>query len=423
MVEINPVTHNQPGSGSRAAGARRVMDTFVQRRMLGSHAYQGEGEMRSQALSPLDDLFSVDGLNLNDALDQFHDAMSQVTTHPSDHATRTVFLSRAQGLTRAFNQASATLEESRSDANDRIESEVNILNRKLEQIAELSQEIGQTEVGGVEAGDLRDERDQLIRQVAEVVPVSVQDMGNGQIRMLLGSSKTLVSADGKAHPLQATPNPLTTDMTVLRTSAGILEDVSGLLSSGRLRGLIDARDGGIADAKTALDNLAFDISSAFNTAHSAGFGLDGATGRNLFNPLAVAADAAKFMSLDAAVAGNPEAIAASSSAATLPGDNINALAMLDLQDSNIALGGTGTALEALSQMMGNAASEVGRARATASQADAINEQVVALHKSVSGVSVDEEMVALMQFQRGYQASLKVISTADQMLQEVINLKR
>ena len=423
MVEINPVTHTQPGNGSRAEGARRIMDTFVQRRMLGSHGYQGEGDMRSQALSPLDDLFSVDGLNLNDALDEFHESLSQVTTHPSDHATRTVFLSRAQGLTRAFNQASSTLEEARADTNDRIESEVNILNRKLQQIAELSQEIGKTEVGGVEAGDLRDERDQLIQQVAEVVPVSVQDMGRGQIRMLLGSSKTLVSADGKAHPLQANIDPVTGDMTVIRPSAGILEDVSGLITTGRIRGLMDARDGGIADAKVALDNLAFDITNAFNATHSAGFGLDGATGRNLFDPLAAAADAAKFMNLDAAVIGNPEAIAASSSAATLPGDNVNALAMLDLQDSNIALGGTATSIEALSQLMGNAASEVGRARATASQAEAINEQVVALHKSVSGVSVDEEMVALMQYQRGYQASLKVISTADQLLQELINLKR
>jgi len=212
-------------------------------------------------------------------------------------------------------------------------------------------------------------------------------------------------------------------MSVFRTTAGLLEDVSGLISTGSIRGIMDARDGGVAQAKSELDQLAFDMSNAYNATHSAGFGLDGVGGRNLFNAPAVALDAAKFMTLDAAIVGNPQAVAASTDPTLLPGDNRNALALQALQDTNIALGGTATAGEALSQMMGNAANEVQRARATASQASAIQEQVDAMHKSVSGVSVDEEMVALMQYQRGYQAAMKIISTADQLLQELINLKR
>ena len=66
---------------------------------------------------------------------------------------------------------------------------------------------------------------------------------------------------------------------------------------------MDARDGGVAQAKTELDQLAFDMSTAYNATHSAGFGLDGVGGRNLFNAPAVALDAAKFMTLDAAIVG------------------------------------------------------------------------------------------------------------------------
>jgi len=423
LVNISPVTHTQPGNGARADGSRRIMDTFVHRRLLGSRSFDGESKAKSEGLNMLDSLFSIDGLNLNRSLDDFHEALSQVTTHPSDHGTRTVFLARAKGLTTAFNQASFALEEARADANDRIVAEVKVINSKITQIGKIGRDIAETEIGGVEAGDLRDERDRLIREVSDSVPVNVLEVGGGQIRLLLGSSKPLVSADGTVHPLEARVDPATGDISVYRTTVGLLEDVSPLISSGSIRGIIDARDGGIAQAKQELDQLAFDVSTTYNTAHAAGFGLDGVGGRNLFNTPAVVLDAAKFMTLDPTVDGNPEAIAAASAVALLPGDNRNALALQALQDTNIALGGSATAGEALSQMMGTAANEVQRARATASQASAIHSQVEAMHKSVSGVSIDEEMVALVQYQRGYQAALKIISTADQLLQEVINLKR
>ena len=41
-------------------------------------------------------------------------------------------------------------------------------------------------------------------------------------------------------------------------------------------------------------------------------------------------------------------------------------------------------------------------------------------QSVSGVSLDEEMTNLVQFQRGYQASARMLTTIDQMLDTLIN---
>jgi flagellar hook-associated protein 1 FlgK len=40
--------------------------------------------------------------------------------------------------------------------------------------------------------------------------------------------------------------------------------------------------------------------------------------------------------------------------------------------------------------------------------------------SVSGVSLDEEMTNMIRFQRGYQASSRVMSTVDEMLDTLIN---
>jgi flagellar hook-associated protein 1 FlgK len=47
---------------------------------------------------------------------------------------------------------------------------------------------------------------------------------------------------------------------------------------------------------------------------------------------------------------------------------------------------------------------------------------VAQRDSVSGVSIDEELVNLQQAERAFQAATKVISTADQMMQTILDLR-
>lgn len=82
-----------------------------------------------------------------------------------------------------------------------------------------------------------------------------------------------------------------------------------------------------------------------------------------------------------------------------------------------------TAQESLGALVSEAGQAIRGANLDADFADDAAAQIQSMRDSVSGVSVDEEMIALSRYQRGYQASLRVVQAADAMLQELVNLGR
>lgn len=119
---------------------------------------------------------------------------------------------------------------------------------------------------------------------------------------------------------------------------------------------------------------------------------------------------------------DPSLIAAASSAEELPGGNGNAVLLAQIQDQTFSF------LKAtLEGFYANFTGEVGT-RSEISQRNLSVEEIIsgkldALREEVSGVSLDEEMTNLISFQRAYQAAAKLITTADELLQTVIELKR
>jgi flagellar hook-associated protein 1 FlgK len=142
----------------------------------------------------------------------------------------------------------------------------------------------------------------------------------------------------------------------------------------------------------------------------------------LFEPLTTASGAASHFELSAAIRGQPELLAAGTDPTLLPSDNSNALRFTALSVAPISLGGM-TVTEALATLTGGAGMAVQTANQAESFASGALDQVSALRDSYSGVSSDEEMVSMMKYQRTYEASLQIIQVADQMMQELLNLRR
>jgi flagellar hook-associated protein 1 len=416
-----PLDH---GGGVKSAPSTRVQDQFLERRSLGARANSGEAEGRVQTLQILDTILADEPGDIGSALDGFESALSDLSAQPSDQGARQALLSNAQQLSQAINSAASGLSEARVAANDSIVGAVEQVNRQLDEIGALTRDINiARNTPNQDTGDLIDQRNRLVRDVAKALPVTTVEDVKGNFSLKLGGSFNLVDVEGGVRKLQANLDATSGDVRVYREISGRNEDVTRFINSGTIGGTMTARDGALSQAQTALDQLAFDMASAYNTQHSAGVGLDGETGRNLFEVSASAQGAASSLRLSADVAGQPGNLAAASSGGSLPSDNRNALELLNLRDRKLTNGGVDTAQSAFSSIVAGAGSSLRAAMDRQVQTDAAVGQMDALRESISGVSTDDEMISLMRYQRAYQASLRVIETADQMLQELLNMRR
>jgi flagellar hook-associated protein 1 FlgK len=158
-----------------------------------------------------------------------------------------------------------------------------------------------------------------------------------------------------------------------------------------------------------------------NTIHANGYGLDGSTGNDFFIGAATAAG----IRVNPLISNDTNLIAAAKSfnfvPGDKPGDNGNAIAIANLQAAQTMNGNTTTFGTFYDSMVSDAGLAVQQAASHFEHQSQMVLQVENYRESISGVSIDEETVNLIKFQNAYQAAAKLINTADEMMQTVLNM--
>jgi flagellar hook-associated protein 1 FlgK len=172
-----------------------------------------------------------------------------------------------------------------------------------------------------------------------------------------------------------------------------------------------------------LDQLAKTIADEVNAQHAAGFDLNGAAGGNFFNPIGAVAGAANSLQLAAAVAADTNLIAASASAAGVPGDNGNALAMVNLRSAAFPVLGNQTFNDYYVSLVQDVGMKAEAAERDLDFQEALLNQAQVRRDGLSGVSLEEEMTKLIMFQRAFEASSVLVKTGDEMYQTILGMVR
>jgi flagellar hook-associated protein 1 FlgK len=409
----------QIGTGVEAAQIRRSVDTFIEQQLQTSHARLGQYNANQSVLTQIEPLFAdSNDLGIGAAMNDFFKAWQDVATSPGDLTARTVLLSKAAVLTGRFNQSASQLADQRVGLDGQIRQSITDINGLADQVADLNVRITLAEASGQQANDLRDQRGRLLNQLADLIDISSLEDSSGQVSVFVGNGQALV-AGNKTYDLSGVANSSNNGLVDVMYDAGGGADtpLQSVITGGRLKGLLDARDTTIPSLQTSLNTLAAQLVSQVNIQHQAGYGLDGSTGQNFFSASGTTASTIAVGLTDRVK------IAASSTAAGVPGNNVNALAVASLQTASVAGLGNATYQEYYSATAGSFGAQLQAAERDASAQEIVQEQLEAHRAEVSGVSLDEELVNLLKYQRAYQAASKLITTSDEMLQTILSIKR
>ena len=272
------------GSGVQVTTVRRQYDEFLDASLRESIS----GERRLAAFvelaSQVDDLLADPEAGVSPALARFFGAVEDLAGDPSSMAARRVVLGEARTLAARIRDLDARLAGLERQVNRRLETTVAEINTIAESIARLNTEIiaQQGAAGGQPPNDLLDRRDELVRQLAERVSVTVAKQDDGAYNVFIGKGQALV-VGGQSARLAATPNAYDASRLEVSIQAGASKvEVSALLSGGELGGLLDVRAQLLDPARAALGRVAVALAERFNAQHREGMDLDGSLGGDFF---------------------------------------------------------------------------------------------------------------------------------------------
>jgi flagellar hook-associated protein 1 FlgK len=413
LVENPPLTlgaNLQFGQGVSLAQIQGIRDQTLENRIQQETQPGGQLDAFLGGMNQVQSLLNeAQGAGLQNPLSQFFNSLQNLSTDPTNQSLRQAVINAGQTLAGAFNSAAAGLSQIQAGLNQSVSQTVTQINQLTQQIAAVNVQVGSLQAPGENPSPFIDQRNQLLEKLANLVDIQVIPTESGMV--------TVTTASGTALVVGNQSYALTAQTVVPSGNTDVFSggtDITSRLSSGELGGLIQARDQGLAGVQSSLDTLAYNLASAFNAQHAAGFDLNGSPGGNFFAPLASVTGAAASL---AVALSDPSKVAASSDGT--PGSNGNALALANLENQNVISGQTVTGF--YSNLISTVGNQIADAKTQQAAQSLLLQQLQNQQRNVSGVSLDEEAANLVKYQMAYDASARVVSVVNSLLQTTVSL--
>lgn len=506
------------GTGVRAIDVERIYQRFLGVQINNETQSLGKWEANKDVLERVEMIFDEsNGYGLSQVMSEFWGAWQDLSNNPSGTVERSVLAAKSETLAQTFSKNYQDLQTVQTDIDTMIKGTVDEINLLSEKIGSVNQKIVQMESGGNTANDYRDQRDQLLKDLSELININSFENANGGVTVSVGNGQPLVEGND-VYQLSTQVNASGHQNIVWVDAADNTVDITDAISGGKIKGWLNARDQDIRNYMNRLDTLAQSLMEEVNTLHASGYGLDGSTGNDFFTGAATASGAldsaltitaeeggagnlaitlvpggtagsetvttdpvtgdiriaiedgvstqaqiaaalqthsaiasvvaaspasawtlgsgtdtvtlsggssAANMQINPAIALDDRLIAAAQSFNTIPGDkpgdNSNAIDIANLATAMTMKGNTVTFGAYYESYVGDVGNAVQQAASYYDHQDLMVGQLENYRESISGVSIDEEMVNLVKFQNAYQAAAKLITTADEMMQTVLNM--
>jgi flagellar hook-associated protein 1 FlgK len=420
---------NRIGNGARMVSVQRVNNPYMERQIGNEKSQLGFLQGQASGLMRLEQVYNEQATEgINSSMAQFFNSFRELSTAPESMAKRIAVKESGDLLAKDFARVNEQLVGIRGDANSQVALTVNEINSTTHEIASLNTQIQKVEVGGGFANDERDRRDLLLKKLGELTEIRWAEGEDSSLTISAANNAILV-AGGDARRLEVVASPADGnkaegdfDVVYYHHEHADPMVITDRIKGGRLGGVLAVRDGDVKEFKDKMDAMAFEISRNVNDIHEQGYNAFNRTGEAFFEPMNAVKDASANMKLRPQIAGDVGRIATGFEMNS-PGDNRVANAIAEVQHSKEFFDGNTSLNDFYKGIVTELGLRTQNVNRSVETQEGVVKQLEGLRESYSGVSIDEEMANMIEWQKQFDASARIIKTADEMFDTVLNIKR
>lgn len=412
------------GMGARASQVSRTNNPWLEKQIQRETMTLGNLNTKADALARVEQIYNEQmNKGLNQFMGDFFNGFRELANTPESLASRTMVKESAESLTQDFKRVNKQLKDVQDDLDGQIKNTTEEINQITKEIASLNEKIQQVEIQNVPANDERDRRDLLIKKLGEKIDITWAEGKDNMVTVTAGNTAILVSGHS-SRDLEAsyTDERDRVELFYRSSDTGSLFNITEQIKGGKIGGALEIRDHLIEDHLSTLDNMAYTLATEVNKAHIEGFDRYGKNGVLFFEMPEDVKGAAETLSLNSSVKMDSGKIAAAARVDS-PGDNTIANIISNIQYQKVMDNGSATLDDYYNSQVGQIGTVAQRAIKTHENQKNILDQLSQIRESISGVSLDEEATKMIEMQKAYDASARLIRTADEMFDTVLNLKR
>lgn len=273
------------GSGSQVVDVRRLASSFLTDQVRTATSSNSELQSFKSQIEQLDSLLSNSTTGISPALQKFFASLQTASQDPSSTAAREAVLSQAQGLSDSFNTLYDQLDKQNGLINQQLSALTTQVNSMAASVASYNDAIARARGAGAEPNDLLDAREEVIRQMSEIIGVQSVEQNDGSVSLFVGTGQPLVVGN-TASTLKAvagTDDP--SKFQIELQTGGVSQNISSQISGGEMGGLLAYRDTVLDKSYNSLGQMAIVLNDTVNKQLGQGLDLNGRAGSQLFTDI------------------------------------------------------------------------------------------------------------------------------------------
>jgi flagellar hook-associated protein 1 FlgK len=275
-INLQPLYTTQAGSiliggGVEITGATRLIDSLLEQEI---YCQQSSLQQISQELTTLKSIENAfgelsAGSSLSKAIVEFFNALQDLSAHPSEIVWQNQAVTVGQNLADHFKTLGEYLNRLENQIILEADNTIEQINMLIGQIAELNDKIEGIEIVGGQANSLRDQRDQRIAELAELIRLETYNREHGVVDVIIAGIPVVSGASVTELEVGLNENE---DMGISPVGS---TNYNANIQGGRLGGLLSLKNELIYGFQNDLDDLANTIIQIVNQYHVQGVGSQG----------------------------------------------------------------------------------------------------------------------------------------------------